>query len=94
MDQRDIEILTKKLNKNTDEIKKMFENIKYIFEKVANKTRDMVKQPSMQLVIKMAIDKELNHYSYMYERVKTKRLKKKYKKKFDKRLKEIKGNLK
>ena len=94
MYQRDIEILAEKLNKNTDEIKKMFENVKYAFEKIANKIRDMIKQPGIQLVIKMAIDKELNHYSYMHERVKTKRLKKKYKKKFDKRLKEIKENLK
>lgn len=94
MNQRDIEILAKKLNKNTDEVEEMFENVKYIFEKVANKIRDILKQPNIQLVIKMAIDKELNHYIYMYERVKSKRLKKKYKKKFDKRLKEIKENLK
>ena len=94
MYQRDIEILAEKLNKNTDEVEKIFENVKYAFEKIANKIRDMIKQPGIQLVIKMAIDKELNHYNYMHERVKTKRLKKKYKKKFDKRLKEIKENLK
>ena len=38
----------------------------------------------MQLLIKMQTDKELIHYSYMYEKVKTKRLKNKYKKKFEK----------
>ena len=48
----------------------------------------------IQLLIKMQTDKELIHYSYMYEKVKTKRLKKKYKKKFEKRENEIKESQK
>ena len=96
MYQRDIEILAEKLNKNTDEVEKIFENVKYAFEKIANKIRNIIHdvQPTIQLLFKMQTDKELLHYSYMYEKVKTKRLKKKYKKKFEKRLKEIKENLK
>lgn len=76
---------------NMNEIEKMYDFTKYAFEEISNKIRNIINQPC-ELLIKIAEDKKLNHYSYMYGSVKSKRLKKKYKNKFDKRLKEIKGN--
>ena len=92
MSQKDLEIIAKKSNMSTDEVEKIFENAKNIWTKIANKIRNIIHdvQPTIQLLFKMQTDKELLHYSYMYEKVKTKRLKKKYKKKFEKRKNEIK----
>ena len=68
----------------------IYEFTKNAFKEIANKIRSIINQPEIHLLFKIATDKELNHYSYMYESVKTKRLKKKYINKFDKRLNEIK----
>lgn len=73
-----------------NEIEKMYDFTKNAFKEITNKIRSIINQPEIQLLFKIAADKELNHYYYMYESVKTKRLKKKYKNKFDKRLNEIK----
>ena len=72
------------------------ENTKNAWAKIVNEIRYITRdvQPTMQLLFEMQTDKELLHYSYMYEKVKTKRLKKKYKNKFEKRESEIKESLK
>ena len=71
-------------------------NTKNAWAKIVNEIRYITRdvQPTMQLLFEMQTDKELLHYSYMYEKVKTKRLKKKYKNKFEKRENEIKESLK
>ena len=96
MSQKDLEIIAKKSNMSKDEVEKILENSMNIWMEIANKIRNIIHdaQPTIQLLFKMQTDKELLHYSYMYERVKTKRLKKKYKKKFEKRKNEIKEELK
>ena len=96
MSQKDLEIIAKKSNISTDEVEKILENSMNIWMEITNKIRNIVHdmQPTIQLLFKMQTDKELIYYSYMYERVKTKRLKKKYKKKFEKRKNEIKEELK
>ena len=96
MSQKDLEIIAKKSNMSTDEVEKILENAKNIWTKIANKIRNIIHdvQPTIQQLYKMQTDKELLHYLYMYERVKTKRLKKKYKKKFEKRKNEIKESFK
>lgn len=93
MYQKDIEVLAKKSNLSEDQIEKAFENIKCIFEEIANQFKNIINRPGMQLAFKVAMDKELNHYARMHRRVKSKRLKKKYEKKFDRRLNEMKLNL-
>lgn len=74
-----------------NEFEEMHKFTKNAFKEISNKIRNIINQPEIQLLFKIATDKELNHYSYMHESVKTKRLKKKYKNKFNKRLNEIKG---
>ena len=72
------------------------ENTKNAWAKIVNEIRYITRdvQPTIQLLFEMQTDKELLHYSYMYEKVKTKRLKKKYKNKFEKRENKIKESSK
>ena len=67
-----------------------YEFTKNAFKEITNKIRSIINQPEIHLLIKIAEDKKLNHYSYIYGSVKNKRLKKKFKNKFDIRLNEIK----
>lgn len=87
MDEFNLDELEERLDKSKKILIDMWGRVT---KEVARMMQDI--KPIVQTVIEMASDDKLLYYSYMHDKVKSKRLKKKYNKKYYKRLDEIKNN--